>query len=305
MAEKSNEEYLSESTDNTSEIATPSNDIADENGEGISGAICTISPSLKIMSEISYSFDDPDSKISTLELSMKKIVGKFFDKVSDDKYKIPDNDIVNVNENNHNDLVDIIDVINNDHINLIDINNDANNEPGNVYAADDDNRRNMLVTYKTYGDTNYTTRNLNFFFNGENSLKISFSDDIKYSTPKLALSPTLTPRMNFSVDFIKQGQECIDFMSVFTEYEFCKPFLENVFSYLSYRDIASMTTVSTTWRKAVIKSVNAQKELEKVFIHAILYFCHKNANVTDEYKQLFDKILIHFKNQIQFKKNDF
>ncbi|CAI6359038.1 unnamed protein product [Macrosiphum euphorbiae] len=164
----------------------------------------------------------------------------------------------------------------------------------------------MLVTYKSNVTIEDTDRHSSFFFNYKNFPELFFSfDDFYNSTPHLPLSLTLTPPLNLDVDFVKQGQEYIDFMSVFTEHDFCKPFLEKIFSYLSYKDIASMTTVSKTWRKAVSKSANAQKELEKVFIHAILYFCHKNANVTDEYKQLYDKILIHFKNQIQFKKNDF
>ncbi|XP_022182376.1 uncharacterized protein LOC111042163 [Myzus persicae] len=293
MADKSSEKYSCDNTNNTSaETTTPSNNMADKNGEDISGATCTILPSPEIISEVFYSFDDPDSELDPLQLSMKKIVGKLFNQISDDKLKIHDidndndNDDVNVNENYQNDLVDI--------------NIDVNNEP-NVYAADGDIQNNMLVALRKHENIEDTMCPSNFFFDYKNYKELFFStENINFSTPELPLSLTLTPQLNFDVDFIKQDQQYIDFMSVFTEFDFCKPFLEKIFSYLSYKDIASMTKVSKTWRKAVSKSANAQKELEKVFIQAILYFCHKNASVTDEYKQLYDKILIHFKNQIQF-----
>jgi len=272
MAEKSSEEFPSESANNTTETATPSSskNMADKNDENISGAICTISPSLRKMPGKSYSFNDPDPKTRKF---IEEIVRNFFVKINRDKYKFRLN---------------------------------YNNEP-NVYAANDNIRRNTLVAYtkcKNLEDINGAMRNLKFVFNLSSFKELSLNG-VTYSAPKLQLSSTLTPRLNLDVDFIKHGEEYIDFMSVFTEFDFCKPFLEKVFSYLSYKDITSMTTVSTTWREAVLKSVNAGKELERVFIHAILYFCHRNANVTDEYKQLFENMLIHFKNQIEFKKNDF
>lgn len=298
MAEKSSEEYPCINTDNTSETATSSNNTADKNSEDISGTICTISTSPdKLMPEMFYSFDDPPSELNALPLSMKNLVGKFFDEINDAKYKIRNND--NVNEN--------VNVNENDQNNLVDINIDGNNEPnadGNDEPnADGDNHHGMLVTYKSNLTVENTENHSSLLYCRRYFPEIFFS--LYNTTQPLPLSLSLTPPLNLDVHFVKQGQEYIDFMSVFTEHDFCKPFLEKIFSYLSYKDIASMTTVSKTWCKAVSKSANAQKELEKVFIHAILYFCHKNANVSDEYKQLYDKILIHFKNQIQFKKNDF
>jgi len=292
MAEKTSEEFPCDNADNTSETATPSNNTAAKNGEDISDEICTISTSHELMSEMFYSFDDPPSEINALQLSMKKIVGKFFDEMIEIR-----NNADNVNVNDHIDLVDInVDVNKKDPNNLVDVNNEPN-------VTDGDNHHGMLVTYKSNVTIEDTERYSSFIFDNKYFSGLFFS--FYNFTPHLPLSLTLTPQLNLDVNFVKQGQEYIDFLSVFTEHDFCKPFLEKIFSYLSYKDIASMTTVSKTWRKAVTKSTNAQKELEKVFIHAILYFCHKNANVTDEYKQLYDKILIHFKNQIQFKKNDF
>lgn len=300
MAEKSSEEYPCNNTDNTSETATSSNNTADKNSEDISGAICAISTSLdKLMPEMFYSFDDPPSELNALALSMKNIVDKFFGKINDGKYKICNND--NVNENDQNNLVDI-NIDGNNEPNA-DCNNELNADGNNEPNADGDNHHGMLVTYKSNLTVEDTENHSSLFYCRRYFPEIFFSLD--NTTQPLPLSLSLTPPLNLDVHFVKQGQEYIDFMSVFTEHDFLKPFLEKVFSYLSYKDIASMTTVSKTWCKAVSKSPNAQKELERVFIHAILYFCHKNANVSDEYKQLYDKILIHFKNQIQFKKNDF
>jgi len=292
MAEKSSEEYPCDNSDNISETTTSSNNTADKNSEDISGAICTTFTNPELMPEIFCSFDEPSSELNAVQLSMKTIVGNFFDEMRN-KTRNNDNDNENVNENNP--------------IDLVDINVDVNNEPNVPDAVDADIPQNMLATFESNLAIQDTEPRLsNFFDTYQNYPELFFLfDNFKCFTPPLPLSITLTPPLNFDVHFVKQGQQYIDFMSVFTEHDFCKPFLEKIFSYLTYKDIASMTTVSKNWRNAVLKSVNAQKELEKVFIHAILYFSHKNADVTDEYKQLFDKILIHFKNQIQFKKNDF
>ncbi|XP_060843773.1 uncharacterized protein LOC132923819 [Rhopalosiphum padi] len=287
MAEKSNEKYPCENNEKSSETAIPSNIIADKNDEDTSGTICTISSTSKNMPDVFLSFDDeqsseldalqPSSPMSR-KLSMKKIVGKFFD----DKYKSRNND--NVVENDNNNPADI------------------NNEP-NVYAPDDDIQHNMLANICMIDSPSSGS---SVFINYIHFPELCLSINEPYSTySQFPLSVSLTPPLNLDVSVVKHGQESIDFMSVFTEFDIYRPLLEKIFSYLTYRDIASMTAVSKTWRKAVTKSVTAQKKLEKVFIHAILYFCHNNANVTDEYKQLFNRILIHFKNQIQFKRQDF
>ncbi|XP_026820608.1 uncharacterized protein LOC113559176 [Rhopalosiphum maidis] len=287
MAEKSNEKYPCENNENSSETAIPYNIIADKNDEDTSGTICTISSSSKNIPEVFLSFDDeqsseldalqPSSSMSR-KLSMKNIVGKFFD----NKYKSRNNDNVVENDNN----------------NPVDINNELN-----VYAPVDDIQHNMLANICMIDSPSSCP---SMFINYIHFPELCLSINEPFSTySQLPLSVSLTPPLNLDVSVVKHGQEYIDFMSIFTEFDIYKPLLEKIFSYLAYRDIASMTAVSKTWRKAVSKSVTAQKKLEKVFIHAILYFCHNNANVTDEYKQLFNKILIHFKNQIHFKRQDF
>ncbi|KAF0763003.1 putative serine/threonine-protein kinase nek3 [Aphis craccivora] len=309
MAKKSSEEYPCDNTDNFPETAKPSNSAADKNDDDTLGSINVPEivhlPDPDINEKYLFSFDE--LKLSELNifppktrlLYMAKIVSDFFDETASGNYTARrDNDNVDVVENDHNNLVEI------------------NNEP-NLYALDDDNvqpqqlvtlQSSMFMNPSSYESLIMKCGFINFPENAlpnyDPSKDEGFFEYGDYTLPPLS-SNIISPPLNLDVSVVKHGQEYIDFMSVFTEFEMYRPFLEKVFSYLSYKDIASMTTVSKTWRKSISKSVTAQNKLEKVFIHAILYFCHENINVTDEYKKLYDKILIHFKNQIQFEKRDF
>jgi len=309
MAEKSNEEYpydSTDNTDNTSEIATSSNSKVNENGDDTSSVVCTIY--IKKMPEV-FSSDEPSSELDAAStshnLSINTVVGTFLNELneilSDDKYNSLHNDNVNVNVvDNDQDKLD-----ENAQNNLVE--NDVDNGTNPVYSSADNNQHKILVTFKInlpIMDTLVT--NSKIYIRSKQMPDIFFSIyKVKYNYPQLPLSISLTPKLNLDVNFFKHDREYVDFISVFTEFDFCLPFLEKVFSHLSFRDIASMTAVSKTWREAISKSKTAQKELENVFIHAILYFCHKNANANDEYQQLYENILIDFKKHIQFKKQKF
>lgn len=97
-----------------------------------------------------------------------------------------------------------------------------------------------------------------------------------------------------------EGQEKIDFMYLLTICDNFLPVVEKIFSFLSFRDISSMIYVSKIWQNAVLNSRIAQKEMEYNFIQAILYFCHDNINVTEEYEYLYRNILLDFKKHVDF-----
>lgn len=108
----------------------------------------------------------------------------------------------------------------------------------------------------------------------------------------------------YRTDLSMEGQETIDFLNQFTENVNNNLILEKIFSYLSYKDIASMIFVSNIWQKAIVNSTVAQKEMENVFIQGLLYFCHANFNVSEEYKCLFERILFDLKKHLQFNKQE-
>lgn len=97
-----------------------------------------------------------------------------------------------------------------------------------------------------------------------------------------------------------EGQEKIDFLEQFTKIKNAGPILEQIMSYLSYKDIASMMSVSNIWHSAIINSPVAQQKLENIFTQVILYFCNANVNVSEEYKCLFETILFDLKKHLQF-----
>lgn len=145
----------------------------------------------------------------------------------------------------------------------------------------------------------------------QSSSKIIQNDTSKQSIEKITgnnifhtqtlQEKNLNQQVNVNHTFMSlEGQEKIDFLNQFTKNKNLNHILKKIFLHLSYKDITTMISVSKIWQNAIINSTEAQKKMESIFIQAILYYCHANVDISDDYKCLIENILFDLKKHLQY-----
>lgn len=96
-----------------------------------------------------------------------------------------------------------------------------------------------------------------------------------------------------------EGRKRIDFVYFLTKCNGGYWAMEKIFSYLSYKDISTIFLVSKTWKNVILNSKTVQKNFENHFIRAILSVVHCEPNVTEEYQQLYQNIIMDCMTKLQ------